>query len=116
MSGDGPRGGFECFLDDMRDRPSKKHSLDRIDCNGNYEPGNCRWATMNEQQRNKTNNRVVVFRDVQMIMQDAVKQSGIPEWTVYERLSRGWSEQRALTQPVRVRRSSRSEELTAGER
>lgn len=44
---------FEAFLADMGDRPSKNHSLDRIDPNGGYEPGNCRWATALEQAHSK---------------------------------------------------------------
>lgn len=47
------RNSYEAFLADMGRKPTQQHSLDRRDVNGNYEPGNCRWATDHEQRMNK---------------------------------------------------------------
>lgn len=46
-------GGFARFLKHVGLRPSAKHSIDRMDVNGNYEPGNVRWATVLEQRHNR---------------------------------------------------------------
>lgn len=63
---------FNNFYKDMGNRPSKKHSLDRIDNDGDYSPDNCRWATRLEQNRNQRSNIYVTVYGVKMLQTDAL--------------------------------------------
>lgn len=68
---------FDEFLKDMGVRPDGPYSLERNDVNGNYEPGNCRWATMAEQARNKRSNVVLEFNGERKLATDWAKQFGM---------------------------------------
>ena len=90
---------FENFLEDMGEMPEGR-SLDRIDNDKGYEPGNCRWATREEQNRNKSTNRMMTLDGVTMTMVEWAEKLGMNYRTLNTRVQRGWSDKRALTTPV----------------
>lgn len=91
---------FESFLDEVGQRPSDKHSLDRIDNSLGYEPGNVRWASPQEQQRNRRNNVLLTFQGKKQCVAAWAEELGICRRLVTHRLRRGWSVEDALTRPA----------------
>lgn len=93
---------FENFLADMGERPAGM-SLDRIDNDGHYEPGNCRWATRTEQSRNMSRNRLLTFNGETMPVSAWAEKLRLPRKVLEGRLRNGWSIDRALTTPQMIR-------------
>lgn len=88
---------FTAFLADMGKRPSEAHSLDRYpNRDGNYEPGNVRWATYSEQARNKSTTRFLTHDGQTLCVVEWAERLGIPAATLYDRLQSGWPVERVL--------------------
>lgn len=81
---------FEAFLADVGPRPSPRHTLDRKNGDGDYEPGNCRWATSEEQAANRSNNRVIAWRGEQRTLAEWARHLGMTASRLQSRLARGW--------------------------
>ena len=70
--------------------------LERADNDGDYEPGNCKWVTRTQQQRNKRSNRRITIGNKTQTLVEWAEETGLKANTILTRLRRGWPEQRLL--------------------
>lgn len=80
----------------MQNGYSDKQTIDRIDVNGNYEPTNCRWVTMQEQANNKRTSRKITYNGETHTIAEWGKIKGYSRSLIADRLKKGWSIQRAI--------------------
>jgi len=88
------------FVEDMGNRPTKNHTLERIDNNGNYCKDNCKWALLSEQSRNKSNNVMLSYNGLTQCLKDWADGVRIDYRTLSRRLSLEWSTEKTLLTPV----------------
>lgn len=101
------KDGFENFYNwSIKNGYKDSLTLDRIDVNGNYEPRNCRWITNHEQQFNKRTSRMLTLNGKTQCVTQWAKELNIKESTIRTRLYNGWDDEKALTTPVKERRTS----------
>lgn len=90
---------FENFLEDMGHKPSPSHSIERIDITKDYEPSNCRWATVAEQASNKSNNVFVTIDEKRMTLAECSRQYGISPSLLGRRVKKGLSGKDLIKRP-----------------
>lgn len=94
---------FLNFYEDMSEGYADNLTLDRIDSKGTYCKENCRWVPRAEQNRNKGDNVIVVYKGEEVGLAEIYHQieSEVPYKLVHSRLSQGWDAETALTKPPR---------------
>lgn len=100
------RKDFWAFADHIGPRPSSRHSIDRINTHGDYEPGNVRWATPAQQNRNMRTNTYVEYRGQRTLLLDVPRPPKLSYALLTARLKLGWPLARALKRKVRAYRKA----------
>lgn len=91
---------FAVFVAAVGPRPSAKHSIDRLDNDKGYEPGNVRWATRLEQNTNKRNVHLLAARGKSQTISQWAKEIGVSGKTILTRLRADWPIERAIFEPI----------------
>lgn len=93
-------GGYANFFKDMGERPSKRHTLERKLVNGDYTPENCKWATIEEQARNRRDNIMLTYKGKTQCRADWEAELGKRRHFIRDRMKRGWTLEQAIETPL----------------
>ncbi len=94
---------FSNFFEDMGERPSLKHKLERRENNKGYSKDNCTWSTHKEQMNNTRRNHILEWQGKRMNIGQWAEELGINYVTLATRVQRGWPMEKIMTQPIQVR-------------
>ena len=106
---------FENFYADMGPLPSPEHTLERIDNNKGYSKSNCKWATKDEQNRNKQNTKLFIFNGEKLILNDIAKKYNISISTLRSRIGKlGYSIDDAVNWPKNRKPLTKARSILGG--
>ena len=99
------KNDFMCFHNwAMSNGYQDNLTIDRIDNNGDYEPSNCRWITLQEQCNNRSTSKLITYKNETHSIADWARKLGTSRNVIWYRLSKGWSIEKTLTTPIRQKK------------
>lgn len=97
------RQSYLAFLEDMGRRPFDGAQIDRIDNDGDYAPGNCRWVTAKQNARNRRSSRMITHDGETLTLAEWSERLGLSPSSIIDRIKNGWTESQAVSTPSQKR-------------